>query len=167
MKEQDGKDLKIIDQQTLDALSREAAGAPRLRKNLNMHDDYADPCQRLFNAMEPGTYIRPHRHTEPAKPECFLAVRGRMILITFTDDGKVEQLLPFGEGCDTVAIEVPAGVWHAVLSLQPGSIFFETKPGPYVALSDKDFAPWAPPEGSADVDAYMSLLLEQLHTDCS
>lgn len=151
--------MKIITRDVLDQLSREAAGTDRLRKNLNMHDDYADSCQRLFNAMEPGTYIRPHRHIDPPKPECFMAVQGKMALVAFDDSGEVEQVIPFGEGCDVVAIDLPAGQWHTLIALEPGSVFFETKPGPYAALSDKDFAPWAPEEGAPDVDAYLSGLM--------
>lgn len=150
--------MKVIDQSVLDQLSLEAATSPRLRKNLNMHDDYADVCQRLFNAMEPGTYIRPHRHVDPAKAECFIAVRGRMALIVFDDHGAIEQVVPFGDGCNVKAIELPAGQWHSLLALEPNSIFFETKPGPYAPLSDKDFAPWSPPENSPGTDKYLSVL---------
>jgi cupin fold WbuC family metalloprotein len=151
--------MKIIDNKRLDLLSREAAKSARLRKNLNLHDDYADPCQRLFNAMEPGTYIRPHRHTEPPKPECFMAIRGRMALIVFREDGSIEQVVPFGCGCDVVAIDLPPAVWHSLVSLKAGSIFFETKPGPYTPLSDKDFAPWAPGEDSPEVSSYLASLM--------
>ena len=150
--------MKVIDQGVLDQLSLEAAKSPRLRKNLNMHDEYADVCQRLFNAMEPGTYIRPHRHVDPPKAEYFMAVRGRMALIVFDDQGVIEQIVPFGEGCDVKAIELPAEQWHSLLALEPRSIFFETKPGPYAPLSDKDFAPWSPPENSPDADKYLSVL---------
>jgi cupin fold WbuC family metalloprotein len=152
--------VKIINQKVLDQLSLEASGSERLRKNLNLHDDYADPCQRLFIAMEPGTYIRPHRHTDPPKPECFMAVRGKLALLVFDDDGEVKQVLPFGDGCDTLAIDLPAGEWHSIIVLEPGSVFFETKPGPYVAMSDKDFAPWAPEESSPEVGSYLSVLTE-------
>jgi cupin fold WbuC family metalloprotein len=152
--------MKIITHEVLDRLSLEASGSERLRKNLNLHDDYADPCQRLFIAMEPGTYVRPHRHTDPPKPECFMAVRGKMALLVFDDDGQVKQVIPFGDGCDTLAIDLPAGQWHSIIVLDKGSIFFETKPGPYMAMSDKDFAPWAPAEGSPDVDKYVSALTE-------
>ncbi|HTG82888.1 MAG TPA: WbuC family cupin fold metalloprotein, partial [Geobacteraceae bacterium] len=57
--------MKIIDQHLLDQLSAEAANNPRLRKNHNIHpsDDFC--CHRLFNAVEPGSYIRPHRHLDP------------------------------------------------------------------------------------------------------
>ncbi len=112
--------------------------------------------------MEPGTYIRPHRHSDPPKPECFMAIRGRMALIVFRDDGSIDEVLLFGEGCDIKAIEVPAGSWHSLVSLEKGSVFFETKPGPYVALSDKDFAPWAPEEGSHEVNSYLAGLLSQV-----
>jgi cupin fold WbuC family metalloprotein len=151
--------MKIINQDVLDQLSREAAESPRLRKNLNMHDEYSDPCQRLFNAMQPGTYIRPHRHLDPFKAECFMAVRGKMALVVFDDEGVVEKVVPFGNGCDVTAIELPPGQWHTLLVLESGSIFFETKPGPYVPLSDKDFGPWSPPENSPEVTRYLADLI--------
>ncbi len=152
--------MKVINQDILDQLSREASVSPRLRKNLNMHDDYADPCQRLFNAMEIGSYIRPHRHIDPPKTECFMAIRGKMALVVFDDEGKVEHVLPFGNGCDVKAIELSAGEWHSLIVLEAGSIFFETKPGPYAPLSDKDFAPWAPAEDSQGAARYLSALAE-------
>ena len=152
--------MKIISHKVLDQLSLEASASERLRKNLNLHDDYADPCQRLFIAMEPGTYIRPHRHTDPPKPECFMAARGKLALVVFDDDGEVKQVISFGDGCDTLAIDLPAGEWHSIIVIEPGSIFFETKPGPYVAMSDKDFAPWAPEENSPEVGSYLSVLTE-------
>ncbi len=150
--------MKIISQNNLDQLSKDAAASKRQRKNLNLHDDYADPCQRLFNAMEPETYIRPHRHTDPPKSECFIAVRGRFMLVEFNDAGGVEQTITFGNGCDVQAIDLPAGCWHSLLALKTGSIFFEIKPGPYVPLSDKDFANWSPAENSPDAAKYLAAL---------
>jgi cupin fold WbuC family metalloprotein len=155
--------VKVINQHRLDQLSKDAASSQRLRKNLNMHDDFGDPCQRLFNALEPGTYIRPHRHTSPAKAECFIAVRGRMALVVFDVSGEVEQVVRFDAGCETLAIEIPPGTWHSLISFESGSIFFETKPGPYAALSDKDFAPWAPKEGTSEANVFLSCLMGKLN----
>jgi hypothetical protein len=59
-----------------------------------------------------------------------------------------------------VAIDLAAGVWHTIIALEAGSIFFETKPGPYVAMVDKDFAPWAPAEGSSEATTYLARLRE-------
>ncbi len=158
--------MKVINNKVLDRLSLEAAESPRLRKNLNMHDEYTDVCQRLFNAMEPGTYIRPHRHVDPPKAECFMAVRGKMALVVFDDLGEIKHVVPFGDGYDVTAIDLPSGQWHTLIVLKPGSIFFETKPGPYAPLSDKDFAPWSPAENSPEVAQYLLELTEAISEDC-
>ncbi|HIC0138358.1 TPA: WbuC family cupin fold metalloprotein, partial [Enterobacter hormaechei] len=42
--------------------SAQAANSPRLRAHHNFHPELSDPVQRLAIAMEPGTYVRPHRH---------------------------------------------------------------------------------------------------------
>jgi len=158
--------MKIIDQSRLDRLSNEAAAAKRRRKNLNLHDDYADPCQRFFNAMEPGTYVRPHRHLDPPRSECFMAIRGNMALVVFADDGQVDKIVPFGDGYEAVAIDLPPAIWHSLVSLETGSIFFETKPGPYAPLSDKNFAPWSPEEGSIEAQYYLEDLLMKVAKAC-
>ena len=124
--------VRIITPSDLASLSRAAADNPRRRQNLNLHGDYADPCQRLFNAVEPGSYIRPHRHSNPPKSECFLAVRGRFVLLLFDDQGRVTDRLKVAPDGPAVAAEVPAGIWHMLIALEPGSVFFEAKPGPYV-----------------------------------
>lgn len=147
--------LKIVTPASLDELSRAAQAGPRRRLNLNMHGDYADPCQRLFNAVEPDSYLRPHRHTDPPKPECFVAVRGGFHVLIFDDAGTIIERIHLAPAGPVVAVDVPAGAWHAIVALEPGSIFFETKPGPYTPLTDKDFAPWAPAEGSEEANKYL------------
>ena len=151
--------LRLIAPSDLDALSVAAGATPRRRLNLNLHADYADPCQRLFNAVEPDSYLRPHRHTDPPKPECFVVVRGRFHLLIFADDGTVIERVELSPAGPVVAVDVPAGAWHAIVALETGSIFFETKPGPYTPLTDKDFASFAPPEGSAEAGEYLKTIL--------
>lgn len=148
-----------IDSRFLDSLTSLATGNPRLRQHHNLHESYDDPCQRLFNAMEPGSYIRPHRHLSHPKTELFLAIRGKMVLFTFSDDGSIASMTPLAPAGPQVGAEVPPGVWHAVIALEPGSVFFEAKPGPYIPLVGKDFAPWAPEEGSPEAAAYLAGLV--------
>src|SRR5512139_3307539 len=114
--------LRLITPADLAALSRTAQTNPRRRQHLNLHVDYADPCQRLFNAVEPESYIRPHRHTDPLKPECFVAVRGRFQLLLFDDEGRVTERVDLGPDGPVVAIDLAAGVWHTIIALAPGSI---------------------------------------------
>lgn len=150
--------MKILAHSLLDELSRQAKDNPRLRKNLNLHEDYEEPCQRLLNAMEPGSYIRPHRHRRDPKPECFIGIRGKLALIIFNDEGGIENVFPFGPNEDHAGADLPPGIWHTVISLEKGSVFFETKPGPFIPIYKKDMAPWAPEEGSLEAMVYLNEL---------
>ncbi len=146
----------------LDDLVAKAATSPRLRQHANLHASYSEPCQRLFNAIEVDSYIRPHRHHADPKTETLLAVRGRLTLVLFDEQGRVIQAVDFGaaahqSGCD-VGVELMPGVWHTVLAVEPGSVLFEVKAGPFVPELAKEWAPWAPAEGSEDAAAYMATL---------
>jgi cupin fold WbuC family metalloprotein len=152
--------MKIIDSKLLDSLSAQARANPRHRKNLNLHQNYDEPSQRLLNAMEPASYIRPHRHLIDPKPESFIGLRGRLVLLIFAESGEVEQIIPFGPGEDVLGVDLPIGIWHSVVCLETGSVFYETKPGPFLPIYDKDFAPWAPVEGSPEAPAYLQGLVE-------
>ena len=150
--------MKILGDDLFADLSQKAAANPRRRQHLNLHADYGEPCQRLLNAMEPGSYIRPHRHLTDPKVECFLGLRGRFALILFDDEGHLRQILRFGPLEENAGADLPPGVWHTVVSLESGSIFFETKPGPFNPLTKKDLAPWAPEEGSPEAAGYLQFL---------
>jgi cupin fold WbuC family metalloprotein len=151
--------MQSIDHQLLDRLTAAARENRRLRMNHNLHAVYDEPCQRLLNAVEPGSYIRPHRHLTPPKPETFVVVRGRFAALVFHDGGEIDQVVHLSaDPGGTVGVDIPAGAWHCIISLESGSVFFETKPGPYEPLSDKDWAPWAPAEASTEAAAYLESL---------
>jgi cupin fold WbuC family metalloprotein len=152
-----------IDARLLDELSLAARQRPRLRLNHNLHEDYLDLCQRLLNAVEPGTYVRPHRHLDPPRPECFVLLRGRMAVLLFTEDGGIDEIIPLTASGPCWGVDIPPGAWHSLVSLAPGTVFFETKPGPYLPLADKDFAPWAPAEESAETKDYLEFLTGLVH----
>lgn len=150
--------MKIFNAEMMDNLSAEAMQNPRLRKNLNLHASYEEPSQRLLNAIEPGSYIRPHRHLSEPKSECFIGIRGKLALILFDNDGHVEKSLSFGPSEDVAGVDLPPGVWHTVVCFEEGSVFFETKPGPFNPITKKDMAPWAPEEGSERAHEYLEEL---------
>lgn len=139
--------LKIIDQDRIRALSAQAQASGRRRSNFNLHPELDDPVQRFLNAIEPGSYVRPHRHVHPAaKWELFVVLTGAVAILVFDDDGRVLERSELDEGGPGIAAEIPAGAWHALAALKPGTVLFEFKQGPYAPLSDKDFAAWAPRE---------------------
>jgi cupin fold WbuC family metalloprotein len=157
--------METVSLELVRSLSTRAADLPRLRTNLNLHPTLDDPVQRLFNAMEPGTYVRPHRHLDAGRWEVFVCLSGRAVVLTFDDDGTVRERCFLGAEGPTVAVEIAPGAWHTLSPLESGTVFFEVKPGPYVALTDKDFAPWAPAEGEAGWAAFVSWFLEAVPGD--
>ncbi|MEK7261899.1 MAG: WbuC family cupin fold metalloprotein, partial [Pseudomonadota bacterium] len=75
--------MKRLTADILIALRAEAAASPRRRKNFNLHASPDDPIQRLCNAFEPGTYVRPHRHAAGGVWELFLVLSGAAAVLTF------------------------------------------------------------------------------------
>ncbi|MDH5178936.1 MAG: WbuC family cupin fold metalloprotein [Gammaproteobacteria bacterium] len=142
----------------LDELVTESRQIARRRKNLNLHQHSDETVQKLFIAMQADSYVRPHRHPEKEKIELFIAVRGRFAILLFDDQGGVQSLLEIGPGLADFGAEILPGTWHTVIALEDDSVFFEVKQGPYTPLSDKDFAPWAPPEGTPQTEQYLQWL---------
>lgn len=130
--------MKQLTNAVLDDLVQQARQSPRRRANANLHEALSEPVQRLAIAMEPDTFVRPHRH--PGTWELLSALRGRFVVLLFDAQGVVTSRTVLGEECRV--IEFPANTWHAVLSLDAGGVIFEVKQGAYVPLTEADYAPW-------------------------
>ena len=150
--------MKLVTTDLLRQVSEQARTAPRLRKNHNLHPSDDSRCHRLLNAIEPASYIRPHRHLDPEKDEAFILMSGRLGVIIFSDDGAVAETAILCRENGNLGADVPSGVFHTALSLEPGTVFYEAKAGPYLALSEAEKAPWAP----ADDDPAAADYLERL-----
>lgn len=148
--------LLRVDGKLLDELAAQARAAPRLRKNFNIHASEAEPCNRLLNGLEPGTYIQPHCHVDPSKDEAMVMVRGKMGLVAFDGSGNVMETVLMEAGGDVVAISIPHGVFHTLVVLEPGTIFFEAKAGPYRSLQSNEKSSWAPAEGAPEAAGYLA-----------
>ena len=148
--------LRPIDDRMLDELTAKAAASPRKRANHNLHSRLDDPVQRLLNAIEPGTYIRPSRHAAPETFETVYLVRGAAALLLFDDRGTVLERLDLAANGPVRGAEIPPAMWHTLASVMPGTIFFEVKERPYAPPQGADVAPWSPAEGDADAPQFES-----------
>jgi cupin fold WbuC family metalloprotein len=149
---------EFFGRECLEALSARASASPRRRMNLNFHDTPEHPANRMLNAMEPDSYIQPHRHTAAFKDETFVVVKGAIGVVLFDERGSVSDTAILRAQGDLIGLHVPAGVFHSLVALEPGSVFFEVKAGPYDPATAKESAPWAPEEGAKDAPAYLSKL---------
>jgi len=150
--------IQLIDTALLDAASAGAQASPRRRKNRNFHpaDDF--PAHRLLNAIEPDSYIAPHRHLDPCKDETMIVLRGALGLVIFDDAGVVARnaLLQAGGVCR--GVDIPHGTWHTLVALESGTVFLEAKAGPYLPLVPAERAAWAPAEGEVAAADYLGKL---------
>jgi len=140
------------------ALEEAAEANPRKRMNLNIHSDYADPCQRLFISMQPRSYVVPHRHTSPSKAETFVVLRGSIGIVFFDDFGKVVDTVLLGPERENQVCDIPPGTWHTAISLDVNSIFMEIKAGPFSPIDPNDAAPWAPANVETELEAFLDSL---------
>lgn len=154
--------LRKVDEILIADLSQKAAISARRRLNLNFHPQSSDVFQRMLNALEPGSYVQPHKHENPDKDEVFVILRGRLAVITFSDQGEIEDYIVLDFGRGHYAVEVPARTWHMIAALEPGTVVFEFKHGPYDPATDKIFAPWAPPENHPESEAYLREILGKI-----
>jgi len=151
-----------IDQSLLDHVSRLAKESTRGRKNYNFHKTYDDTLQRLLNAIEPYSYIQPHKHEKPDKREVFTVLRGRLLVVEFDPEGNIADHCIIGPAEKTYGAEIPERIFHSIFALEPGTVVYEIKDGPYSPIDDKNFAPWAPKENDVDVKEYIIGVLNHL-----
>ena len=150
--------MKRVDKTALDALTQKAKESPRKRMNLNLHEKLEDAIHRLCIAMEPETYVRPHRHNEDGKWEMAVIVLGRATVVLLSDDGTVRNRVDLEPNGENFAIETPQGTYHTWLPQDEHIAFIEFKRGPYDPDKTNEFAPWAPAEGSQGAGAFLKRL---------
>ncbi|MEK0180507.1 WbuC family cupin fold metalloprotein [Microcoleus anatoxicus] len=143
--------IKLLTQELLDEVAANSRHSPRQRQNYNFHD-LSEKVQRFVNVLQPGTYVRPHRHLRPPAVngfEFFVVLQGELGMIIFNDQGKIIDSFRLSAAGPTRAVELPEGTVHTLVALAENTAILELKEGPYDLGSDKDFLTDFPPEGTA------------------
>ena len=144
--------LQRLDQALFDRVAARARQAPRGRRNHNLHHE-TDLVQRFINVLQPGTYVRPHCHRR-ADPragfECFVVLQGSIGVVLFDARGTVRSRERLAARGPLRGLEIAAGQVHTLVALSADAVMLEIKQGPYDPISDKDFLPGFPLEGTAD-----------------
>jgi len=149
-----------IDNKLIDQVVANAKESPRLRMNYNFHPELTDPVQRLINALEPWTYIRPHKHT--TKEESFVLLRGTVLAVVFNEDGTIRDYCVLNSANGILGVEFEENAFHMLTSLESGSAVYEIKEGPFIPHTEDSSAPWAPGEGTPEARVFLSGIFNQL-----
>lgn len=133
--------------------------SPRKRMILPIHRKQEASVQRMYNFLQPGTYIRPHYHPRECASESICVLQGAIRFFVFDEEGSVIQNYRCEAGnMHANVIDIEPNVWHTFLVEQEDTLIFETKLGPYSETEDKIFASWSPMEGDEQVAVYMETL---------
>lgn len=91
----------------------------------------------MLNAIEPGSLVPIHRHRNTS--ETVVCLRGKLVEEFYDELERIctdrIELSPNGP---VVALNIPAGQWHTVQSLESGTVIMEVKDGAYEPLGPED-----------------------------
>ena len=116
-----------INKNLISELFDRAVVNPRLRQSFDLRNP-DDNGQRMLNALLPGTIVPIHRH--PNSNESVIILCGKLIEITYDDNGNETERIHLDPSLGNFGCVVPAGAWHTVEVLEP-SVIFEAKDGKY------------------------------------
>ena len=97
--------------------------------NYDLRNSAEDTLQRMLNAIEPESVVPVHRHRKTS--ETVVVLRGRVVEEYYDEQGvcyESVEVAPQGSVC---ALNIPAGVWHTLRSLESGTVILEVKDGAF------------------------------------
>jgi cupin fold WbuC family metalloprotein len=154
------ENVVIIDNKLIQKAIDSSKMSPRKRIILPFHKLPSDNLHRMLNAIQPDSYVQPHRHLDPLKPESIIILKGAIIFVVFNNTGEIENFYQLLSGSSNIGVDIEPGIYHTFFAVVEDTVVFEAKPGPYEQSSDKDFASWAPMEGSEGAIEYLRNLYQ-------
>ena len=132
-----------LDNELFDQILLQAKESPRLRMHMDLrtqameYEPWTDMSQRILNVLMPDTVIPIHRHNETS--ETVIVCRGKVREEFYDSEGAkiAEFILEAGGECP--GVQVPMGMYHTCVCLEPGSVIFEAKDRPYDSHRTEDF----------------------------
>ncbi len=126
----------LINKELLDGVSALALSNERLRQNYDLRNNSDDQSQRMLNALEPGTILPIHRHTNSS--ETMVVLRGTVREYLYDSNGDIIANYIIKAASDLIGINIPKGQWHNLECLESGTVIFEAKDKAYTPISPTD-----------------------------
>lgn len=104
--------------------------------NLDLRNSAEDTSQRMLNAIEPGSVVPIHRHKKTS--ETLVVLRGRIVEEFYNDAGECPKRIEVSPTSPVCALNIPAGAWHTLQSLESGTVILEMKDGTYEPIGADD-----------------------------
>ncbi|MEM9848367.1 MAG: WbuC family cupin fold metalloprotein, partial [Bacteroidota bacterium] len=110
-------DLTIIHTAQMEQLILAARQSPRKRMILPFHKSDDALLHRMFNAIQPGSYIPPHRHFRSQKAESIILLRGAIAYFTFSEKGEVTGIYHLKAGSPQFGMDTEPTIFHTFIAL--------------------------------------------------
>lgn len=120
-----------VDQNQIAKLVLAAKQAENGRARLILHPSRTDSLHEMVIALPPRSFDHPHINDRSGKS--FLALSGDFCVVTFHDDGEIENAIILSAkghfGAKMVRLGKPT--WHTIIPLDRDCVFLETILGPF------------------------------------
>ena len=116
------------------------------RARINAHPDSDDQLHEMIIAIEPGSYIRPHKH--PGKSEAFHIIEGAVDIVVFDEAGDIARVVSLAAqgGSTPFYYRMSEPHFHTLIIRSDLLIVHEITNGPF-RPEGTVFAAFAPEEG--------------------
>lgn len=144
--------ISAIGATELEKLKAAVKASPKGRARINAHPDGEDTLHEMIIAIDPASYIRPHKH--PGKSEAFHIVEGDVDIVVFSDDGEIDRIVELGApgGSRAFYYRMSSAFFHTLIIRSRMLIVHEITNGPFrpQATVFADFAPEESETGKAE-----------------
>ena len=144
----------------IEALRKAVKQTPKRRARINAHPGHDDALHEMIIAIEPDSYIRPHRH--PGKSEAFHIIEGEVDIVIFRDDGEIDEIVSLGEkgGSRPFYYRMSEPRFHTLIIRSDLLIVHEITNGPF-SPAGTTYAAFAPAEGDPAAAGFQTDLIKR------
>ncbi len=147
-------EIPKLEQSELNNLLNLATNSERRRAPKILHKPGAS-FNEVINIVMRDSYMQPHNHPSNEKIEKIYIIQGKMAVVFFDKNGTMNKSIILESGVRDL-IEIPAFSWHTYVALTDYTVSYETMDGIYDPKTWKEFALWAPKEGTQEAIEYLA-----------
>ena len=138
--------IATIGAEDIEVLRQAVRKTPKRRVRINAHPRSDDELHEMIIAIEPGSYIRPHKH--PGKSEAFHIIEGQVDIVVFSEAGEVERIVSLAAkgGHHPFYYRMSTPHFHTLIVRSDLLVVHEITNGPFLPTGTI-YAAFAPEEG--------------------
>jgi cupin fold WbuC family metalloprotein len=138
--------IATIGAEDIEVLRQAVRNTPKRRVRINAHPGSDDELHEMIIAIEPGSYIRPHKH--PGKSEAFHIIEGQVDIVVFSEAGEVERIVSLAAkgGRHPFYYRMSTPHFHTLIIRSDLLVVHEITNGPFLPTGTI-YAAFAPEEG--------------------